>query len=997
MKLFPHILVRISGEPFAELEALRLCGASRIADEIHTLQATMATHKHELSDALYGVIGAQTDTETRVALINLRRDIFNEREIAADAFDALGPHLPAALYTEIRRYRHRQQQLNARRREGESVYARDLIQSRRRLRDLVQTETLQKGLILSSQSLLKYGIPSYLNGDLETLNRQDRKTEQSLIKYLSRIHAKTSPFSTFTHLALGCLAPGESNGAGSHSNPFALVAEPENSEVVSHIRLNNYLYKYLKDLLTHNPAVYREFPLRPNPTLTREGDQFLFLTNSNNVESFQRVPFSPVLELFQRLAAERREGVRYRDLVQTILDQEYIDTSWEELEAYINQLIEYGFLEFNIGVSGIDPDWDLALRETLRPLCQQQPLLAELGQTLQQMRAFAQRYAEADVDTRRHILEEAFTQFKTICMQLHEAAGLPAEERLSPEERKAQQARRNHENSAEEAEDATKDESAEPEEVFQHRTATHFAFRPEQIFYEDTVLDASLRIDATAMATLTAPLARLLPALALFEGQHDERDRMRHHFVQTYGSDASINLLTFYEDYYRQVKKPAAVQRRERQRAQRTPHAQQQNENGAPQNAPDTDAEDDVQRSEAATVPAIQTRRERRQAWLQQLAATVQESASDSADRVHLCFEHIQQTNEHIEGTDDAAAPLGSYGAFIQCFPARDETGRPCVMGVLNGAFPGYGKMMSRFLHLFDATITQELRAWNRSLARDARLVEDCDASYFNANLHPPLLPFEIWMPGGHNGLPAQQQIAVTELDVCLDDQAQQLQLIHRTSGTRCYVFDLGFQGHLGRSQLFQLLHRFTGAQYLSVHPIRKGVANSRRPAETAETEEQSKPEAMRIRPRIIYEDRLILQRKAWLIPKALHPTRQPAESDWAYFARLNAWRLEHGMPTEVFLRLFEPGTLPNLQPAARRKLSRDDHKPQYICFHDPFLVMLFEKLLEKAPDTLIIEEMLPNSEQLLMVNQQRRVTEFVIQWYTGEEERGAAYNKSIN
>jgi hypothetical protein len=144
--------------------------------------------------------------------------------------------------------------------------------------------------------------------------------------------------------------------------------------------------------------------------------------------------------------------------------------------------------------------------------------------------------------------------------------------------------------------------------------------------------------------------------------------------------------------------------------------------------------------------------------------------------------------------------------------------------------------------------------------------------------------------------------------------------------------------------------------------------------------------------PRIVYEDRLVLRRKTWFVPKTLLPLRQPEESEWDYFARLNRWRLAQEIPDEVFIYLFDRGQIEGLDAEARAKIGRDDYKPQYISFRNPFLVTLFEKLLPKVPQMLKIEEMLPSSEQLLTIapdkpmakSASRFVTEFVIQWYEG-------------
>jgi hypothetical protein len=257
--------------------------------------------------------------------------------------------------------------------------------------------------------------------------------------------------------------------------------------------------------------------------------------------------------------------------------------------------------------------------------------------------------------------------------------------------------------------------------------------------------------------------------------------------------------------------------------------------------------------------------------------------------------------------------------------------------------------------------------------------VEDCDASYFNANLHPPLMPYEIWMPNGHNSLPPEKQIAVTELQIKFDEGRQALALIHRPTQKAVHVFDLGFQGHGGRSQLFQLLEKFTGAEYLAVWPL-LNVMNRNEAGNN-----QSQQDKVMVHPRIVYEDRLILQRRAWFVPKALLPSRRSGEGQWEFFVRVNHWRQEHEIPDEVFVTANPHRMADNLNidPQAFRKVARDDYKPQYISFKNALLVTLFEKLSAKAPHHLKLEEMLPNSQQLLLLDQKRFVTEFVIQWYS--------------
>jgi len=234
-------------------------------------------------------------------------------------------------------------------------------------------------------------------------------------------------------------------------------------------------------------------------------------------------------------------------------------------------------------------------------------------------------------------------------------------------------------------------------------------------------------------------------------------------------------------------------------------------------------------------------------------------------------------------------------------------------------------------------------------------------------------------MPGGHNSLPASQQIPITDFVVRYSAEEENLQLVHQPSGKRAYVMDLGFQGSQGRSPLFQLLEKFTKAEYRYTSPIQQVVNQLSSPA-TEEGEEN----IIRSYPRISYEDQIILQRKTWVVPYEHIPRREPQESDAAYYYRINLWRKEQQMPEDIFITL-NPNRRENTtaEPKKKTKLSRDDYKPQYISFANPLLVGLLEKLLLKEPNAVVITEMLPSGDDMLAIDQQKYVSECVVQWYT--------------
>lgn len=1001
IRLLPHILVRVAGGPFVELAQLNVSESWEIVRDIARARRTLRVLKSELSDGLHTLIGGNESVTERRQLMGMRRDIFNERPLTDSRLAPLMAFLPPVIRSKVEAYSALCDNIAASTRDGEVAFTAEMKAGRTRLRTLASNETLRKGLVLSSQQLLK-GIERYLGSASQSMSRRDRNTEKSLIKYLSRLYAKTSPFSTFTNLAMGRLVSALPDG-----RVYAL--HPMNTKMPrarSHIRLNNHLYAYVRGLLIKVPAIRRHLLIRPNPTLRKESDGYVYLINSNNIEAFQRIGASEILDTIQMLASDRREGSTFKDIVATILSGEFITAPTEEVEAYVQQLLDYGFLEYNIGVSGIDPDWDEALRQKLAALIPAHSLVAELRQVLGHIRDLATHYCTASLTERQTILTEAYEAFRSICMRLHEAAGLPDAERRSDGEFAAE-ARRMRDVAKEEPESAAVSANVDSTdktrlEPFKHIASTQFYLRPEQMFYEDTVLDVVPEFDKNQLTELVHALHGLQQSMRGFRAFQGERAKMAHYFRTKHREHEGIDLLAFYEGYYRDVRMPESERAAERRKrdlegfgapsvvADRD-HAGDQDQpnrlDGAAGQNEDGHATQSIGDELPLDVPpAIKALTEANESWLAQAMDAIHDNARNDDHTVHLRLRDILQATDSVDetrevGSGEPRPPSCSYGAFVQLFAEQEKDGSERLMGVVNSSIPGFGKLVSRFLHIFAEEVTHDIRRWNESTAMDSLLVENCDASYLNANLHPPLMPFEVWMPNGHNSLPPTRQVPVTELEVHWHRPSEELMLFHKKTRKRVKVFDLGFQGHKGRSQLFQLLDKFTGAEHLSFGPLVRAL-NQRCKGDGAEGA-SGRTAAMIIRSRVVLDGRLVLQRRHWLAPKALLPLRNPGESTWRYLLRLDDWRRGYGMPLEVFVIVNPYPRSAAADPAAYTKVSRDDHKPQYIGFKNPHLTNLLATMLERVPTTLKIVEMLPDSRQLLRSGSAGHVTECVVQWYS--------------
>jgi len=431
------------------------------------------------------------------------------------------------------------------------------------------------------------------------------------------------------------------------------------------------------------------------------------------------------------------------------------------------------------------------------------------------------------------------------------------------------------------------------------------------LVYEDATLSLGMRVRREDVEVLARAASRVIDAVADFDPLLDEREALQS-FVAGRYAGAPVPLLTLYEDFHRHQREVADAAPR-RSRSER------------------------VARNEAR---------------LARLREGIRGRAGAGRETLQLTRADLDTA-----GLPDRPREGGpsSNATFLQCFVERGV-----LCGVANALAPGFGKLANRFLHLLPPEATREMRAWHERISGNAILAEAVDASYFNANLHPPLMPFEISTPGGQTSLPPSRQIAVSDLMVDAG-----LTLVHAPSGRVVHAFDCGLQRLSTRSKLYQLLALFSpGGQ---PNPLVLFAAlNS----------EFLEPDGGGVRrwPRIVFEERLVLQRRRWDFPKALLPLRERGESPLAYFRRVDRWRRLHELPRHVFVRLG---------PAYDSKLrNKDDRKPQFVSFDSPLLVSVFEKLLPKTEAALEISEMLPAPEQLTRIDGKRHVTEHVFQWY---------------
>jgi len=530
------------------------------------------------------------------------------------------------------------------------------------------------------------------------------------------------------------------------------------------------------------------------------------------------------------------------------------------------------------------------------------------------------------------------------------------------------------------------------------------------LLYEDATAEAVLGVQRTPSVVLA--LARLSEWVRLtlpLAGYQAEMAEMRHFFDTFYaGSEGAsgVSLLRFYEDFYRHHFKNHLDKTHKARRGQSDPEYDLGNPFGLKA----------VIRQRQATERLFAVVR---RAW----------AANPAAEEVNITVDAVRQALESLVTWDSG------FERSVTFFCQFDNPkGQPARVVLPSGGYgPGYGKFYSRFLYILPDRWSVRVAEANEDRG-GALLSEICGDAAFNANLHPPLLPFEISYPTGEQNGSASQLLS-SELRVVPDEDPERLVLV-RTDGRRVWPIDLGFLNPNMRPPLFQLLTRFSPVRFF-------GLAMAFTPISRKVDEPGSQAKGVVHRPRIVFEEAVVLARRSWLVWPDAMPVPQPAETDAQYFLRVEAWREENGIPARVYARVrplafvdeaktASPVAAPDLEAlegqavnieepadadsviaaapapepddnsresnprpvtAGRRpKPSRDFQKPQFIDFYNPLLLNLFSHLPGALRNyVVVLQECLPSTEQLPAVGDSRFAYELILQLSFQETNTGDA------
>lgn len=512
LTIFPYSLVRYPGLDYHLLNKWTFTDQAETLAAQALLKNNIAEVRQTICDRLYELISLQTNDEQRQQLINLKRQVYNNKSVSPDGLGSVRSDEVVAL---LEKYIQWSNEFSTLIKNGTDGFDEQLTIHRKYLQELAANPVLQNGLLQSSPVLYQQ-LDDFRNADPAAFRQKEYRMEFSLLRYLTRIAFKTSPFSTFTYTGLMQLGQEAATNSKAH-------------QVKSALKLNNTLFNYLISIAQHHPVINEQLIVKLNKTATVKNDKIHFLVNYNNVESFQALAATGLQLLILELFSKQQKTITLQELSAELAA--HVDGATDEaIKGYLLKLVSTGLLELGTNIAGIDPDWDSKLVAYLQNIAIDHPSITLIIDLFTDLSGYKLQYADAGTRQRNMLLQQTEVKVNVVFQQLQSEAGLPLK-----------------------AADIVKPEEGQGFRVNQF---TPYKFQAKHIFYEDCATDSVEILPAGAVADIAAKVDTLLNALRPLDQMDVERSKMRDFFTGHYHTVEPVTLIDFYRDYFMHIKKP---------------------------------------------------------------------------------------------------------------------------------------------------------------------------------------------------------------------------------------------------------------------------------------------------------------------------------------------------------------------------------------------------------------------------------------------------------
>jgi hypothetical protein len=344
----PFFMLRVGGLPTGSVAPLRSPALTAWADRVLALEHELALRKVTLGNALEAAVGRVDDVALRRQLLAFRRDVFNVRPPRGrDAAARIGEVLERPAARAVAEWLALQARRSAELAQGEPLLADEVAAARRHLRALADDPRLRAGIMLASPSLDRY-LAGYTDAKGRSLSKRARRIERSLLEYVYRTACKTSPFSTFTAVALGRF--------GSAPDGRLLSAGASSAGPASFTRLNLASIARVVEEITAEPLLRADLPVEVTSGWRSDAARVRYVRRQRRAGDADAAVTMDILQenlfylaeggIVAELLRELPEGVqmRFSGLVERLRRADADARDAGDVAAYLAHLLRLGLL-----------------------------------------------------------------------------------------------------------------------------------------------------------------------------------------------------------------------------------------------------------------------------------------------------------------------------------------------------------------------------------------------------------------------------------------------------------------------------------------------------------------------------------------------------------------------------------------------------------------------------------------------------------------------------
>jgi lantibiotic biosynthesis protein len=221
-----------------------------------------------------------------------------------------------------------------------------------KFKQIILDPFFQEALFLASPTLYNT-LAEWIEGKITNPSKEE-KLKNSLLKYLSRMSSRCTPFGLFAGYSIGQLGTETS------------IRLKELGSYKRYTRLDMQYLASLSQKLTHNKSLRNQFIFSPNNTLYKIGQQYRYIEYrySTGLKRSYHIEAIEADEYFEYILKISSDGLTIDDMTNTLVKFDS-EISQKKAKNYINLLIDNQILVSNIDPAVIGRDYLSILKENI--------------------------------------------------------------------------------------------------------------------------------------------------------------------------------------------------------------------------------------------------------------------------------------------------------------------------------------------------------------------------------------------------------------------------------------------------------------------------------------------------------------------------------------------------------------------------------------------------------------------------------------------------------